>query len=129
LKAYVVVCLAAILCASVASAVPNNQAAIAAQLKNSLIVNTQSELAKTQGQINETTQKKAALEEQLAKLKGVEGVARSFALKSKLKDIEKNKQAIHNDLQQLDIDLRSLRDRYAVLSGSVRTANFNHDTK
>lgn len=81
------------------------------QMRELQKVKTTSDLSATQSELNQRRQDKKSIEKQLAQIDATAGLARTFAMRSKLKSLDKDKRSLMADLDQTKIDIRSLEDK------------------
>ena len=86
------------------------------QIRRGQIVQMNMDLGRVRGELAQKKSNKADLEKQLAQVKDTAGIAKSFGLRSKLKKLDQNQASINNDLQQIAIEIKSLKDKEARLN-------------
>ncbi|HEY8270599.1 MAG TPA: hypothetical protein VIG33_06890 [Pseudobdellovibrionaceae bacterium] len=90
------------------------------QFRNNQMIQMQMELSKVETELNRKNQEKTELKSQLADMKSPQKMAKTLKLNSKVKQFDKAEAEIQNHLQQLEIDIKDLKQKQASLTENLK---------
>lgn len=106
--------------ASAKTVSPQQSQQMIQQLRNSQMIQAQMELSKVQNELNQKIQEKTALKNQLEQMKSPQAMAKTLKLNSKVKKFENAEAEMRNQLQQLEIDIKDLKEKQVSLAKNIK---------